>query len=139
MPVLLDWFSEDDAVLYFTIIDPWTMDEFLAMNQQADQTAAQADCYVDIIIDFTHAKTIPPGRFLSQMKDVAMRSIGAKNVGLAVLLNMHPAQESIARALLNAYPQLRTVFQIVNSLEEGLEILAAARSAREDAPADQSV
>lgn len=77
------WHAENDAVLYTTFADPWTIDDYYAMIAEVKTLLARHDGIYFHVLDFTGTQQLPPN-FLSALR--AADSHQNPNLELAIVI-----------------------------------------------------
>src|SRR5262245_15552793 len=122
MPVSVEWYNDDETIIYMAMVGKWTWDEAYRAQKEGDALLEAANHNVGAIIDFARSSGIP----LSAMSNA--RSMTQKQnpkVKATVFLGASPLFMSLWNVFNRVYPKFSKShpFFIADTPEKAREIL----------------
>lgn len=118
MPVLSEWFSVDQTILFIKYDGRWTLDDYYANFQIANDMIRGVEHPVVTIIDFSSSGPLPL-RFLT-VGGHAERNRAGNSLQI-IIFGLSGYMETIARTFTRIFPQASQGMRVVSSREEAIE------------------
>ncbi len=128
MPITVQWLDDSQRIIFWTITDPWTLDELHLANKQGNDMIRTVDHQVCAVID-TLGVTIPRTLFTSLN---TLDRIAAPNFDTNAIVTHSP----VVRAMLNMYrrlPNAKLSFKLFDNLDDALAFVRERQAAAPDA------
>lgn len=125
MPIRMNWATLEPPVLHYTIVEPWTWDEFYTAVEESRRMVESCQfTSVDMVIDWSSARKIPSNT-LSQMSNLFRRGQGrSKHIwGRFVVVGSPSFARLIFETLLKLYPKMAGRILFAQTMDEGFGLL----------------
>ena len=131
MSVTADWYDSKQDIVLYVFEGRWTWDELYAAYNKAIVMEKNAPHRVDVLLDLLNSKAVPANALL-HVKNISNKQ--PDNLGLTIVVTPN----AFVRALYNAgtqfYKGIAHYFRVVPTMEDGLNMIAEDRKARNNQP-----
>lgn len=128
MPVSVEWDNDEQMVLRFTFVTPWTWDQFYEMHNETSILLSNVGYVVDAIVDVTQSHAIPPNA-LTHFSKIAGKL--SPNRGVIVGIGVDAFMRSMVDMVLSQSPDLKDRLYMVKTWDEVYAIIYDAQQSRE--------
>lgn len=134
MAIDVQWHNPEKTILRVTFTDPWTWQDFYAMDELTEALADAVPHKVCYIVDLRHTRMVPPGISLGRVRAVLQPR--HPTTDLIVAVGMVPFIRVMLNTIIHASGRLKTSLMMVDTMDKAEQIIAErqARSA-DSAPA----
>jgi hypothetical protein len=122
MPVTVAWDDEEQTIIHFAFIAPWTWDEFRMAVEKGWIEGRHHAHRVHAIVDFTRIGPMPSG-YLTHFSRAAMTRV-SPNVGVIVVVGVTGMFTTTFQLIMRLFPRLQERVIQVDSVEEAHAFLA---------------
>ena len=98
----VDWDDPEKTIICYTFHDPWTWDEYYATNPKRDVLFSETNQIIDIILDFTKGKRLPPKAMTHMLK---VGTWDSPQRGVVIIVGVYSMLDFMANILNSLYPQ----------------------------------
>ena len=100
--IQLDWDNTQRTIIRYTFVDPWTWEDYYATNVKRDAMFNSTDQIIDIILDFSMGRHIPPQAMLHFRKAASWDS---PQRGVVIVIGVSVLLQALANIMISVYPQ----------------------------------
>ena len=119
------WENDEQTIVRFTFVDPWTWEDFLTANAEAGDIVANLNHVVDAIFDFRAGGNLPLGA-ISVFGTAGQKSLETPTEGLTVVIGMNSFMRTMYNVIVRIHPELKSIVRIASDDDEALAIIATA-------------
>ncbi len=133
MPIQLNWQQLDPPILHYTMIAPWTWEEFFEAVAETRQIIDQHGfTSMDMIVEWGRTPRFPPS-MLSHLSNLFQRGqTRSRHIHMRVVTVATPSLvRTIVDTLLKIHPRMAQRIIFAATVEEALVLLEQARAAEE--------
>jgi len=119
--ITIEWFDDKKKLFVYRFENDWQWPDYQQAIDEASEMMAEVEHDINILMDVTRVKTLPPGAISHIRK--AFANPRAKNIQLTVIAGASPFMVRIAEVVQKISSTLNWDYVVVGTLEEAYEIL----------------
>ena len=133
MPINIRWYNDEKTILLEELSGTYTLDDYIALIDEAREHVMSCDHTVDIIGDFTGTNHRKLPHYLMSAARYADKQV-PPNQGIAVFVNPGMFIETILRMARQLQIQAADEVVVAKTVDEAVEIIEQEQAKRELSP-----
>ncbi|MCA0455800.1 MAG: hypothetical protein LCI00_17620 [Chloroflexi bacterium] len=121
MSITTKWFNENETILLETFEGKWSLNDYIALVDEAADLLQKKDYFVHLICDFTGTKTMPTGNTLVAMRHADKKA--PKNQGHTVFVNPGAFISVILNIAKNSRMKVAENVHVCKSVDEAFRLI----------------